>query len=103
MNTRDYILKCLQDHVYEKYESPNSYRFYWNSREHFVQKSYKHWAANEFLGYLKKGTNNLYEMAEAYLKQIEAHAAFGNKDQKIIFSIAYDVATDLLDFMYALK
>lgn len=100
MDTRTYILTLLEERIGTRYEAPTYYPKRCSAKKTFLQKSYSHWAANEFLLYLKS-RNNLLVAAEQFIKLMDTFSCKG-KDSDWAFSVAHDVAEDLLDYIYTL-
>lgn len=98
---REHILNCLASHILENYEGPFTYQRKWKNRGYFAQESYSKWAANEFLDYVTN-RRDIFLAADNYIRMVDNFAC-SNHENRWMFSIAYDVAVDLLDFMNAVK
>lgn len=108
MNPRDRLIRNLEDYISEKYEGPTGYYVKWKNRKHFIKASYEHWAAHEFVNYLKRVQINtsttssiktdIFRSANRYIDMVNEFACLGRKNREI-FEIAFDVASDLLDFI----
>lgn len=99
MDQKDYILSRLDEHIRGSYEPPTYYPKRKGAQMTFNQRSLSRWAANEFFSYLK-GAPNLIVAAEIFVKKMDEYSC--NKKNSWMFSIAHDVATDLLDYIYTL-
>ena len=95
----DYVLLKLQYYIKETYQGPVTVRFNWTNRATFVQASYQKWAAKEFMDYItnRDADEDLYFSAEKFAKMMNKFSL--TKRNSWMFSIAYDVAMDLLDVM----
>lgn len=100
MNKRDYILTRLEERIKERYEPPTYYPIRRAAYMNFMQRSYGRWAANEFLSYLKQSKGALTESGERFAKMMDEYSCKGKNGW--MFSIAHDVAVDLLDYIYTL-
>lgn len=104
MDTRNYILQCLRDHINECYEGPNTYPMRWKNKKIFTRKSYERWAADEFYNYLRVSGPGLYISAKRFVALMAEYSDRASTEKRqYIFEIAHEVAECLLDFMYALK
>ena len=99
MCTKEYMLTRLEEHIKECYEPPTYYPKKRVAHMSFLQRSYSRWAANEFLKYLKQRGSNLIFSGEQFVKMMDIYSC-GKNGQ--MFSIAHDVAEDLLDYLYTL-
>lgn len=71
-----------------------SHLCYWKKDE-FTQLCYQLWAGNEILDYLRKHRNlGLLEGIEQFRRMMDNYSC---RSKSICFSVAYDVATDILD------
>lgn len=76
---------------------------------HFTQSSYSHWAVDEILMYifvhLKLTPIQAVERFRAKMNSYSTMQKDGsrNTEANCIFSIAYDVATDILDILIAME
>lgn len=100
MDTRTYILSRLEERIKERYEPPTYYPKRRSAYTNFMQRSYGRWAANEFLLYLKQNGCHLTESGERFVKMMDEYSCKGKNSW--MFSIAHDVAEDLLDYIYTL-
>lgn len=102
MSDREHVLESLYFYILENYTGPSNYRMRWKTREYFAFESYSRWAANEFLDYLRNSPIDPYMAAEEFVQMIDNFSC-SIYDERGMFSIAYDVSVNLLDFMNALK
>ena len=79
-------------------------------RECFEQECYQEWAAREFYERLRNAGPYLFREAENFVHEMDryacsdaSHVKDRYKKKRWMFSVAYDVGTDLLDFMYTLS
>lgn len=72
-------------------------------RKYFDQKSYSNWAANEVLLYVQKHSDmSPIEAIEEFAKKVDRYSV-KNPNTSYIFSVAYDVAMDILDVFIAMQ
>lgn len=92
------VLKIIDRMQKELYRSPESYRI--NSAQ-FMFQSYKKWALNELLLYLLiRRDENPIERVEEFRYQMDVAATSATTDDRnFMFSVAYDVASDILDIL----
>lgn len=95
-----YILKKLEERIEERYPSPRKYPRRRSDYALFAQASYSRWAANEFLLYLKKHSPRIMMASESFIKMMDKRSCEGVNSW--MFSVAHDVATDLMDYIYTL-
>ena len=104
LGDRETKLALLKLHIqeyyaYEKKIPPARRRV---ARKLWLLRVRQRWAAEEFLGYLKKSScEDLCFTAEQFAKMMDDITCREHGDVKI-FSTAYDVATDLIDYLYSL-
>lgn len=64
----------------------------------FAQESYTRWAMKEIDDYLAQNNGGSIEILEEFRKNMDYFACNARTDHaKLMFSVAYDVATNLLD------
>ena len=84
------------------YSGPKTYSLGWNQRHVFRQASYQKWAADEFFKYITTHGPDLYSSAEKFVHIMDKYSMI-SKRNGWMFSVAYDVAVELLDIMYAIR
>ena len=91
----DYILSAIREYADEWLKEPR-----WHlPKGHFEQRSYQKWAVNEVIKYIRESeTVSPIEAVEKFVYKMNALS----RKKNVIFSIAYDVATDILDFLIAM-
>ena len=104
LGDRETKLALLKLHIREYYKEPGAIppakkriaRRRWNVMVH------QRWAADEMVLYLTQSTSNdLIFAAEQFAKAMDKFACIEH-DGRRMFSIAYDVATELVDYLYSL-
>lgn len=101
MKDSNYILKQLHWRILQMYgENGKPCKKTADGRELFEQRSYAHWAAWEYYKKLQQA-NDIYTVSEYFVRQMD-HFACKSHPNTRMFSVAYDVATDLNDFLMTL-
>lgn len=96
------ILNCLKKHIKERYLKPPTIKSY-VKRCVFKQQSYQKWAALNFLQYLENSDLSIIDAIEEYIRVMDIYACNGNTEEsRYMFSVAYDVASDLATIAYSL-
>jgi len=93
---------AITNYIYEKIPEPEKH---W-SKFYFSQRSYSRWAAKEILEILHKNQDKSpIEMVENFMKTMEDFSCTDDKNWKdgFIFSVAHDVASDILDILIAMQ
>lgn len=72
----------------------------WPKRE-FINKAYIRWTADEMIDYLlNHGFHHPMYALEEFLKKMDQYSCVGKDvDNRYIFSIAYDAAQDIIDYV----
>ena len=104
MGDRETKLALLELHIQESYaygkRIPPARRK--TARKLWLLKVRQRWAAEELLGYLKKSScGDLCFAAEQFAKMVDDFACREHGDTQL-FSIAYDVVMELIDYLYSL-
>lgn len=98
MKSKDYILGRLQQRIIDMYGDNNKPTPRTDEgREVSRQRSYAHWAAWEYYKRMKQATD-IYVASPHFVRQMDLFACKDHPDT-MMFSVAYDVATDLNDFL----
>ena len=89
----------VDKHIAKHYKKPT--RYYGMDRVKFQQQSYAHSAAIELRDYLDKHrTHEPIGLVEEFRYAMDNFAcASKTSKQNFMFSVAYDVATDILDML----
>ena len=95
-----YILKKLEERIEERYPSPKKYPKRRSAYAFFAQESYSRWAAKEFLLYLKKESPRIMMAGDKFIRVMDKKSCEGPNSW--MYSVAHDVATDLMDYIYTL-
>lgn len=101
MKSKSYILGRLQQRIIDMYGdnwepcAKNA-----EGRELFLQRSYSHWAAWEYY-FRMKDVTDIYTVSGYFVRQMDLFACSDHPNTRM-FSVAYDVATDLNDFLLTL-
>lgn len=82
----------------ECYEPPNTYDV---SKAVFAQQSYARWAVGEVIRYIEKRPEmEVCMLIEEFRNKMDDAACKAKTPEKnFMFSVAYDVATDVLDYV----
>lgn len=82
----------------ECYEPPSTYDV--SKAAEFAQQSYARWAMQEIIRYVGKNSNTpIYILMEEFRSKMDDAACEAKDPSKnFMFSVAYDVATDVLDY-----
>ena len=98
-----YVLSVINDLRDEWYEPPSSY--YHRKRIEFEQQSYARSAMNEICFYLMEHENeNPITAVENFRYMVDAFACeTKNGDANFMFSVYYDVASDVLDVLLGMQ
>lgn len=107
---KDYIYKVLEDYVDENYYYMNFPNMFKCRRNHemqwFYELSYRQWAAYEILDLLKQEDedhlviNDLEDIRKMF-DDFACRAA--GDDARHMFSIAYDIATEMVDIILGME
>lgn len=91
-------LKIIDRMRKESYQSPKTY---WMDSTKFAYRSYQKWALDEIRLYLLiRSDQNPIERIEDFRYQMDVAATRATTDScNFMFSIAYDVASDVLDVL----
>ena len=95
-----YILKKLEERIEDRYPSPRKYPRKRSDYALFAQASYSRWAAKEFLLYLRKNSPGILNASDRFIRIMDKKSCEGPNSW--MFSVAHDVATDLMDYIYIL-
>lgn len=104
MEPRDTKMALLKLHIREYYEEPKRIpparkRI---ARQRWLLMTYQRWAAEEFVLYLQQSeSEDLIFAAEQFAKMMDDFACKDHKEH-MMFSVAYDVAMELIDYLYSL-
>lgn len=93
------IIDTLQE---EEYSGPINY---YQKKERFIYQSYAKSAINEIKTYLKKyNKENVMDVLEDFRYQMDCFACESrNSDANFMFSVYYDVVTDVIDTLLTMK
>lgn len=88
----------IQDYILDLKEPRNHYQ-----RSQFKQSSYSIWAANEVLKYIKDHSSLPPVIAiEDFIYKMDIYSCT-NPNNSFIFSVAHDIAEDILDIFLAME
>ena len=98
-----YVLSVINDLRDEWYKPPSSY--YHRKRAEFEQQSYARSAMNEICFYLMEHENeNPITAVENFRYMVDAFACeTKNGEANFMFSVYYDVASDVLDVLLGMQ
>ena len=92
MNAR--AIQAIEDYICELHIPRIS-----TKRSRFNQRAYSRWAANEVLGYVQfRKDIPPIQAVEEFMSKMDKFAC-SNPKNSYIFSVAYDVAADILDLL----
>ena len=94
------VINELECRINEMYKSPNRLPTTPRGKQIFLDRSYKHWAANEYLYYVVASKKSANVAATEFIKMMDEFCCKGGRNS-YLFSIAYDVAVDLTDYLYS--
>ena len=98
MKSRDYILGRVVQRIQDMYgDDHERCAKNWEGRELFTQRAYSNWAAWEYYRCLSRA-GDIFLASELFVKQMDSFACLNHPNTRM-FSVAYDVATDLNDFL----
>lgn len=97
MNTRAELI--IQDYILDLKEPRNHYQ-----RSQFKQSSYSIWAANEVLNYIREheSIRPTSIVIEDFIRKMDEYSC-KNSINSFIFSVAHDIAEDILDIFLAME
>lgn len=98
MPNRSDILRAINHHVCCYYRGPKSYSV---KSDAFKQQSYQSWAAVELINKLMKDYRHPIRVVEEFKDEMDELACSKIKD-RFMFSVAYDVANDILDLILSI-
>lgn len=99
---KSYVLGRLRQRIADMYSTPyKKPDLTLRGRLIFEERSYRQWAAWEWYYRIVKA-NDLYAVSENFVKEMDTYACLDHPKVRI-FSIAYDVATDLNDFLLSIN
>lgn len=103
--TTSYIFERLDELIREEYSVPKDWSMKGGDDILFQYQSYKNWAVNEIKVYIlahpELGVREAVEDFRTLMDDLACRVKTG--DASFIFSVAYDTATDILDWLLNLK
>ena len=99
---RDYMLEEVKKHIKKYYDMDRKRPKNLTAKNTFEIRAYQLWAAKEFYNYIYRNGPCVIESGHQFVEMVDD---FSCKDvaSSWIFSIAYDVAVEMLDFIYTLS
>lgn len=96
--SKDYIFIIIDEMTKEYYSPPTTYNI---RSDIFMYRSYSHWAIKELREYLiSRIDEDPICVVEEFRYKMDFYSCHTkNKNSDIMFSIGYDVATDILDVL----
>lgn len=92
MNER--AIRAIENYIYELEEHSSS-----TKKSMIMQNSYSKWAAHEVLRYVKLRSDILpIQAIEVFMDKMNNFACV-NRKNSYIFSVAYDIAADILNYL----
>lgn len=91
-----YILSIVQEMANEYYPKPTTYRM---KKSYFIYDSYSRWAIKELIDYILSNSDRyVLDVVEEFRNKMDDYASYAKSgDANFMFSVAYDVATVVLD------
>lgn len=97
--TNDYVLPMLQEYVSRYLKEPRRGL----PLGYFEQRSYQRWAADEIIKSISESKfTPPVTIVENFIRKTNSFSCESSKNS-VIFSIAHDVAMDILDLLIAAK
>lgn len=96
----NYALSAIDKLINDYYSPPTSY--YGQKKINFLIKSYEYSAINEIKKYIKENnkTEDIIGLLDDFRYKMDCFACeSSNGDASFMFSVYYDVATDVLDYL----
>lgn len=94
------VINELERRINEMYKSPDRLPVTPRKKQIFLDRIYKHWAANEYLYYVVTSKKSASVAATEFIKMMDEFCCNAGRNS-YLFSIAYDVAVDLTDYLYS--
>lgn len=96
---KDYVLTIIREYAYERWKDPRARL----SKERFKQRSYQQWAVNEITRSIETNSYAAPIIAvEEFACKMDNYS-LKNDGTRNMFSVAHDVACDILDMLNAAK
>lgn len=101
--TTEYVLSAIKEYADEFYKSPTKY--YDMKKEDFLVKAYTRWSFDELVEYiLDHPEEKVFYSVEDFRHEMDNFCCYAKTDDaKLIFLIAYDTATEVLDLLISLE
>ena len=98
MRSKNYILRCIREYALESMNEPR-----WGlPKGYFEQRSYSKAAVEEILAAIRKSDSPPYMVVEDFMRKMDKFALCKSRTS-VMFSIAYDMAENILDFLLAMN
>ena len=95
----DYILSVIQEYADEHLKEPG----FGMSRDWFKRVSYSRWAADEIIKNIRESRHiPPILVVKDFIRKMDNFSS-RNRKTRIIFSVAHDMAEDILDVLIAMK
>lgn len=87
-------IQAIESYIHELKDPQRNYK-----KSRFEQATYSKWAAIEVLGYVKHRRDiSAIQAVEEFIHKMDKYAC-SNGRNSYIFSVAYDIAMDILDLL----
>ena len=87
-------IRAIESYIHELKDPQTNYK-----KSRFEQATYSKWAANEVLGYVKYRKDiSPIQAVEEFINKMDDYACEVGRSS-YIFSVAYDIAMDILDLL----
>ena len=101
MSKHEQVILIIEDYIFDITEPQRSWDKHW-----FKEGSYQRWAVREHLDRVRRNQaqdpiDNISEFAEKKCKF--SAKDYGDKEDRQIFSVAYEMATDILEITRCLE
>ncbi len=98
LSDKDYIIECIRDYASEYIKDPR-----WGlPRGLFERRSYSKAAIEEIIREIRKSDAPPITAVENFMQKMYRYTVLKNR-KMVMFSIAYDEAEQVLDFLLAMK
>lgn len=96
---KELALSAIEAYIWDLREPRRKY-----TKQRFVQLSYSRYAAEELYYYVEKHDDiSPIQAVEQFSKLMDEYScSVKNKEMSFVFSVAYDIAVDVLDILYGL-
>ncbi|MCM1090083.1 MAG: hypothetical protein NC413_04515 [Muribaculum sp.] len=101
MSKHEQVILIIEDYIFDITEPQRNWDKHW-----FKEVSYQRWAGNELLNRVRRNPDKdpIDVISDFVIKTREFSSKdHGDKEDRQIFSVAYEMATDILEITRCLK